>query len=85
MNYHTVDLKVHFKDFNGTFVMYNLKNDSMYIYNKELALERTSPDSTYKIIDSIIHLNNKTISTTNNTKNGMVLIRLLMNGIKIIH
>ncbi|UTH07136.1 M56 family metallopeptidase [Macrococcoides canis] len=68
MNYHTVDLKVHFKDFNGTFVMYNLKNDSMYIYNKELALERTSPDSTYKIIDSIIHLNNKTISTTNNTK-----------------
>lgn len=74
LNYKNVNLQKYFSGYEGSIVVYNIKRDKFFIYNQNLALERTSPDSTYKLISSIFHLNNKTISINQN--------KLLWNGKK---
>ena len=50
------DLSTYFKGFNGSFVLYNMKNDQYFIYNRDKSITRTAPDSTYKIYDALIGL-----------------------------
>lgn len=52
----TLDLSSYFDGYEGSFVLYDLKNDHWHIYDMEHALLRTSPDSTYKIYDSLFAL-----------------------------
>lgn len=50
------DLAAYFKDFPGTFVLYDLKNDRYLRYNEARAATRFSPYSTFKIPNSLIGL-----------------------------
>lgn len=50
------DYSAYFDGYNGSFVLYDLKNDGWEIYNKEYATLRVSPNSTYKIYDALFGL-----------------------------
>lgn len=45
-----------FHEFDGSFVLYDGKNDTWDIYNDSLASTRVSPNSTYKIYDALLGL-----------------------------
>ena len=53
---------------NGTAVIYDASNKKYTIYNRDLAITRSSPCSTFKIISSLIALENGIIETENSTK-----------------
>ncbi|WP_396388429.1 class D beta-lactamase [Cytobacillus firmus] len=40
----------------GTMVLKNLKNDKVYVYNKERSKERLTPESTFKVANALIGL-----------------------------
>lgn len=46
----------------GTLVTYSLSNDQYYLYNEDRSNEKFSPASTFKIINSLIALNESVIS-----------------------
>lgn len=51
-----VDLSAYFGNYEGSFVLYNLENDTWSIYDMEHAALRVAPDSTYKIYDALFGL-----------------------------
>ena len=51
-----------FGDYEGSFVLYNSKEDSWNIYNKEQAQRQVSPNSTYKIYAALFGLEEKIIT-----------------------
>ncbi len=51
-----VDLSSKFEEYPGSFVLYDSRKDAWTIYNKEAALERITPNSTYKIYDALLGL-----------------------------
>ncbi len=53
-----MDWSAYFDGINGTAVIYEPAGDRYQIYNQELALTRRSPCSTFKIISSLIALEN---------------------------
>lgn len=50
------DFSSYFGEYEGSFVLYDGQNDAWCIYNKEHAALRVSPNSTYKIYDALIGL-----------------------------
>ena len=50
------DLSAYFNGYEGSFVLYDLKNDTWSIYDMEHATLRTAPNSTYKIYDALFGL-----------------------------
>lgn len=50
------DLSAYFGEYEGSFVLYDSKNDVFHIYDMEHAALRVSPDSTYKIYDALFGL-----------------------------
>lgn len=52
------DMSGYFNGLNGSAVIYNASSRQYTIYNKKLALKRKSPCSTFKIISSLIALEN---------------------------
>ena len=50
------DYSAYFDGYEGSFVLYDKKNEHWDIYNMELANTRTSPNSTYKIYDALFGL-----------------------------
>jgi beta-lactamase class D len=53
---HAQDLSSFFKDTNGAFVVYDMKNDHYVRYNEGRCRQRFSPKSTFKISNSLIGL-----------------------------
>ena len=51
-----IDLSSYFNGYEGSFVIYDLKNDAWLIYSIDYATLRTSPNSTYKIYDALFGL-----------------------------
>lgn len=51
-----IDLSTHFGEYEGCFVLYDLKNDAWSIHDLEHATLRLAPDSTYKIYDALFGL-----------------------------
>lgn len=51
-----IDLTDCFDGYDGSFVLYDLKSDTWQIYNMDQALLRTPPNSTYKIYDALLGL-----------------------------
>lgn len=51
-----LDLTSEFAGFYGSFVLYDEDADTWKIYNKDAALKRVSPNSTYKIYDALLGL-----------------------------
>lgn len=50
------DFSAYFRNYEGSFVLYDSSDDSWSIYNMDLATLRVSPDSTYKIYDALFGL-----------------------------
>lgn len=48
-----INLSSYFEECDGSFVLYDLQNDSWQVYNADGATLRVSPDSTYKIYDAL--------------------------------
>lgn len=55
-------LKSELEGFEGSFVIYDMNDDSYTVYNEENSLKRVSPDSTYKIISALSALESGTIT-----------------------
>lgn len=60
-----LDLSHEFKGYEGSFVLYDEKNDIWNIYNKENAVKRIPPNSTYKIYDALLGLESDIITPEN--------------------
>lgn len=51
-----IDLSAYFNGYEGSFVLYDLKNDTWRIYDMDHATLRTAPNSTYKIYGALFGL-----------------------------
>lgn len=60
-----IDIEEYFDNFDGCFVMYNENDDKYVVFNKDLAKERYSPYSTYKIAIALNGFENNIISEDN--------------------
>lgn len=61
------NLQSYFTGFNGTFVMYDTKQNKYSIYNKEKSIKRVSPNSTFKVPHSLIGLETGILKDQNTT------------------
>lgn len=59
------DLSSHFGTYNGSFVLYDLKNDTWNIHDIKGATKRVSPNSTYKIYNALLGLEAGVITADN--------------------
>ena len=57
-----IDLTNYFGDYEGSFVLYDLKKDTWKIHDLEHATLRVSPNSTYKIYNALFGLEKQIIS-----------------------
>lgn len=62
------DWSSYFNDLNGAAVVYNASKKQYTIYNRELALTQRSPCSTFKIISSLIALENGIFEPENSVR-----------------
>ena len=62
------DWSNYFNGLNGTAVVYDATNQQYTIYNRDLAFTESSPCSTFKIISSLIALENGIIEPENSTR-----------------
>lgn len=63
-----VDWSEYFNGLNGAAVVYDVSNKQYMMYNSELALTRRSPCSTFKIVSSLIALENGIIEPADSTR-----------------
>ena len=61
-NCSNIDLSNYFGEYKGSFVLYDLKNDTWTIHDMERAALRIAPDSTYKIYNALFGLEENIIS-----------------------
>lgn len=61
-NCSNIDLSNYFGEYEGSFVLYDLKNDTWKIHDMERAALRIAPDSTYKIYNALFGLEENIIS-----------------------
>lgn len=59
------DLSTYFGKYEGSFVLYDLKNDAWNIHDRERATLRVAPNSTYKIYDALFGLEKGVITPEN--------------------
>ncbi|OCL25721.1 hypothetical protein U472_15450 [Orenia metallireducens] len=57
-----------FKDYEGTFVLYDFNNNSYFKYNEVQANQRVSPCSTFKIFNSLVGLQTGVVKDENTMK-----------------
>ena len=62
------DWSSYFNGRNGTAVVYDTASQKYTIYNRDLAATRSSPCSTFKIVSSLIGLENGIIDPENSTR-----------------
>lgn len=63
-----VDWSEYFNGLNGAAVIYDVSNNRYFMYNSELALTKRPPCSTFKIISSLIALENGIIEPEDSTR-----------------
>lgn len=63
-----IDLASYFQGNEGTFVLYDMTDDSYLIYNEAMSTERVSPDSTFKIYSGLFALEEGLISPNASTR-----------------
>ena len=64
----SADWSEYFNGLNGTAVVYDISNRRYTVYNSDLALTRSSPCSTFKIISSLIALENGILEPEDSTR-----------------
>lgn len=62
-----IDLSSTFDGYNGSFVLYDTADGTWQIYDKDAALTRTAPASTYKIYSALLGLKTGTITPKQST------------------
>lgn len=62
-----IDCSSYFNDINGCAVIFDYANNIYYIHNEELANKQVSPFSTFKIISTLIGLNNNVLVNKDTT------------------
>lgn len=65
INIDQIDLSSYFKDYEGCFVLYDTSDKSYKVWNENMARERVSPYSTYKIAIALNGLEKGVITTDN--------------------
>ena len=60
-----IDLSDYFGEYEGSFVLYDLKHDTWKIHDKERASLRVAPNSTYKLYSALFGLENNIITPAN--------------------
>lgn len=60
-----IDLSAYFNGYEGSFVLYDLKDNAWCIYDMDHATLRTAPNSTYKIYDALFGLEESIITPKN--------------------
>ena len=66
-NINVIDLSSCFQGYEGSFVLYDMAQDTWNIYDMDRAALRVSPDSTYKIYDALIGLEAGVITPEDST------------------
>ena len=66
-NINVIDLSSCFQGYEGSFVLYNMAQDTWNIYDMDRAALRVSPDSTYKIYDALFGLEAGAITPEDST------------------
>ncbi|WP_179134595.1 BlaR1 family beta-lactam sensor/signal transducer [Oceanobacillus timonensis] len=61
------ELSDYFQDYDGSFVLYDMQEDTYQIYNEDQSTQRISPDSTYKIYSALFGLEENIITPEQNT------------------
>lgn len=64
-----IDLQEYFKGLDGSFVLYDLKKNSTQFYNSDRSMMRYSPNSTFRILLTLMALDNKLPGNENMTFN----------------
>lgn len=64
-----LDLSSIYDEYNGSFVLYDSNNNIWHIYNEEMAIQRISPYSTYKIYAALFGLESNIIHPKNSKIN----------------
>ena len=59
------DLSTYFSGYDGCFVLYNPEKNTYMIHNKEKSMKRLSPNSTFKIYNSLIGLESGVLKDEN--------------------
>ena len=59
------DLSRYFQGYDGTFVLLDMEKDHYQVYNNENSQKRVSPESTYKIISSLVGLETGVLTDEN--------------------
>lgn len=69
-----VDLSTYFREYEGSFVLYDLEHDAWSIHDIDHATMRVAPNSTYKIYDALFGLEEGVITPNNSliTWNGEI-------------
>ncbi|MCT1902366.1 BlaR1 family beta-lactam sensor/signal transducer [Oceanobacillus sojae] len=60
------NLSAYFKNYEGSFVLYDMQKDAYHIYNEDQSTLRVSPDSTYKIYSALFGLEENVITPEQN-------------------
>lgn len=50
-----------FKDTDGTFILHDMQKDKTFVYNRERANKRQTPQSTFKTVNALIGLQVKAV------------------------
>ena len=59
------DMSAYFNGYEGSFVLYDIDNNTWSIYDMDYATLRTAPESTYKIYDALLGLEERIITPDN--------------------
>ncbi|MGG3476499.1 class D beta-lactamase [Peribacillus frigoritolerans] len=70
-----LDIGDSFDGAEGTMVLQNLKNDKVFIYNKQRSKVRYTPESTFKVANALIGLQTKAVSDEYEVKRWDGVIR----------
>lgn len=66
-NISNIDLSAYFGEYEGSFILYDLKNDKWNIHDMDRATLRVAPNSTYKIYDALFGLEEGIITPDNSS------------------
>lgn len=66
-NISNIDLSAYFREYEGSFILYDLKNDKWNIHDMDRATLRVAPNSTYKIYDALFGLEEGIITPDNSS------------------
>ncbi|MCY7976266.1 class D beta-lactamase [Bacillus inaquosorum] len=61
LNVSRMNVDDEFKDTDGTFILHDVQNDKTFVYNRERANKRQTPQSTFKVVNALIGLQVKAV------------------------